>query len=49
MSQRIQTLESLTINKDMNDLPAKFDHLQLDKVFKKLLSDVEGLRKDILA
>lgn len=33
----------------MTELPAKFDQLQLDKVFKKLLSDVEGLRKDILA
>ena len=46
VNQRLSKVESVTINKDIETIPARYDIMQLDNTIKKLVNDLESVRND---
>jgi hypothetical protein len=39
-------IEGLTINKEIEKIPTKYEMLQMDQTLKRIVADVESIRND---
>ena len=48
IGERLEKLEALTLNKEIEKIPTKYEMLQMDQTLKRLIADIESIRNDQL-
>jgi threonyl-tRNA synthetase len=46
IGDRLEKLEALTLNKEIEKIPTKYEMLQMDQTLKRLIADIESIRND---
>ncbi len=44
----MEKIEGLSLNKEIEKIPSKYEMLQMDQTLKRLIADVESIRNDQL-
>jgi hypothetical protein len=48
MGDRIDKLEKIGLNREIEKIPSKYEMLQMDQSIKRLAADIESIRNDQL-
>lgn len=48
LAERLDKLEALTLNREIEKIPTKYEMLQMDQTLKRIIADVESIRNDQL-
>ena len=48
LAERLDKLEALTLNREIEKIPTKYEMLQMDQTLKRVIADVESIRNDQL-
>ncbi len=46
MADRLDKLDHLTINREIEKIPSKYEMLQMDQSIRRLAADIESIRND---
>ena len=46
MADRIDKIEHVTLNREIEKIPSKYEMLQMDQSLKRLHTDLESIRND---
>ena len=48
LNERLEKLDALTLNREIEKIPTKYEMLQMDQTLKRIIADVESIRNDQL-
>ena len=48
LNERLDKLDALTLNREIEKIPTKYEMLQMDQTLKRIIADVESIRNDQL-